>query len=222
MLVTRPYEPQGVNEIDLLEGEYIYNVEQFDDGWWRGKTVDGKIGLFPNYCVEEIAGSNQVGVPLLALIKAAPNTVTSGMQELSIHFANHRRQHQIHPQQQQRQEPQQHQEKDRISVMAIPSMEVVANQLVIGNAQSSEYSPLPPSELARSAPTSYSVRTLLHLCQGRRRRTTRPSLALRLAFTSTTPCHASANATDASGMERKASRRYQAHEKALGRRLGRM
>src|SRR5258706_682364 len=69
----------------------------------------------------------------------------------SSHNANHRQQNQVHPQQQQQQpqpqpqKPQQHQEKDRTSVMAIPSTEVVGNQLAIGDAQSSEYLPLPPS-----------------------------------------------------------------------------
>ena len=87
--------------------------------------------------------------------------------EGAIHFANHRQQHQIHPQQRQRQQRQKRQqrqrrqqrqksqqEKDRISVMAIPSMEIVGNQVVLGNAQSSEYSSLPlNSHAQRLLPT---------------------------------------------------------------------
>jgi len=60
--VTRPYEAQKDNEIHLIEGEYIYNVEQSDNGWWRGTTADGKMGLFPRSYVKESA-------PLLLPVK---------------------------------------------------------------------------------------------------------------------------------------------------------
>ena len=53
VLVKHPYQDQSFKEINLIEGEYIYDVEQFDDQWWRGTTVDGKRGFFPASYVEE-------------------------------------------------------------------------------------------------------------------------------------------------------------------------
>jgi hypothetical protein len=53
--VIRTYEAQKHNEIDLIEGEYIYNVERSDDGWWRGTTVGGRKGLFLADCVVEFS-----------------------------------------------------------------------------------------------------------------------------------------------------------------------
>ena len=33
--------------MNLLQGEYIKHIEQFDDGWWSGIGRGGKTGLFP-------------------------------------------------------------------------------------------------------------------------------------------------------------------------------
>jgi len=63
MHVTRPYEAQEDSEINLIEGEYIYDVEQFDDKRWRGTTVDGKRGFFPASYVKESATPNEAEVP---------------------------------------------------------------------------------------------------------------------------------------------------------------
>lgn len=35
------------NEMALVEGEYIEQVEEVDDGWWTGVGPGGKTGLFP-------------------------------------------------------------------------------------------------------------------------------------------------------------------------------
>lgn len=44
------YDAQEENEISFQEGETIYEIEQVDENWWRGRTVDGSTGLFPaNY-----------------------------------------------------------------------------------------------------------------------------------------------------------------------------
>ena len=60
-LVVYPYEAQEENEIDLIEDEYIYDIEQLDDGWWSGTTAEGRSGLFPANYVElvEIAPENE-------------------------------------------------------------------------------------------------------------------------------------------------------------------
>ncbi|KZT50974.1 hypothetical protein CALCODRAFT_461009 [Calocera cornea HHB12733] len=51
-IVTFSYEAAEGNEIDLIEGETIYGVEQLDEGWWSATTADGKTGLFPANYVE--------------------------------------------------------------------------------------------------------------------------------------------------------------------------
>jgi len=63
VLVKHPYEDQGFQEINLIKGEYIYDVERFDDRWWRGTTVDGKRGFFPASYVRESATPYEAGVP---------------------------------------------------------------------------------------------------------------------------------------------------------------
>ena len=35
------------NEMNLVEGEYIEQIEEIDDGWWSGVGPGGKTGLFP-------------------------------------------------------------------------------------------------------------------------------------------------------------------------------
>jgi len=39
MLVICPYEAQEDMEINLIEGEYTRDVEESNDGWWRGTTM---------------------------------------------------------------------------------------------------------------------------------------------------------------------------------------
>jgi len=63
VLVKHPYDDQMYKEINLIEGEFIYDVEQFDDKWWRGTTVDGKRGVFPASHVEESATPDETEVP---------------------------------------------------------------------------------------------------------------------------------------------------------------
>jgi hypothetical protein len=35
------------NEMHLIEGEYIEQIEEVDEGWWSGVGPGGKAGLFP-------------------------------------------------------------------------------------------------------------------------------------------------------------------------------
>lgn len=42
-------------EITFDPGDIITNIEQIDDGWWRGQGPDGHVGLFPANYVELIA-----------------------------------------------------------------------------------------------------------------------------------------------------------------------
>jgi len=76
-----PHEAQEDDQINLVEGEYIYDVEPIDDGWWRGTTADGKRGLFPASYVEERAAPNEAEVPPPQRpVRPTSNSVTSSMQ----------------------------------------------------------------------------------------------------------------------------------------------
>jgi hypothetical protein len=78
IMVIWPYEAQEHNEINLIEGEYIYDVGQLDYGWWRSTTANGEEGVPCKLC----RGSAAPEVPpFLFPARAAPNPVTSGMQE---------------------------------------------------------------------------------------------------------------------------------------------
>ncbi|KAI8074771.1 hypothetical protein BC940DRAFT_289052 [Gongronella butleri] len=47
------YEPTESNELRLVEGQIVYNIDQVDEGWWYGTSEDGKQqGLFPSNFVE--------------------------------------------------------------------------------------------------------------------------------------------------------------------------
>ncbi|KAK9480212.1 hypothetical protein V1514DRAFT_350445 [Lipomyces japonicus] len=46
------YIKQEDNEINLVEGERIYDIEFVDDGWWSGRNSVGDDGLFPSNYVE--------------------------------------------------------------------------------------------------------------------------------------------------------------------------
>jgi hypothetical protein len=78
IVVVWPYEAQEDNEIDRIEGGYIYDVEKLGDVWWRGTTADGRRALFPTSYVEECAAPEVP--PLLLPVRAASNPVASGME----------------------------------------------------------------------------------------------------------------------------------------------
>jgi len=42
------YDAVEENEISFREGERIVEIETESDDWWRGKTADGSVGLFPS------------------------------------------------------------------------------------------------------------------------------------------------------------------------------
>jgi hypothetical protein len=79
--VICPYEALEGGEINLVEGEYIYDVEQLDDDWWRGTTADGERGLFPASYVEECAAHDEAEVSLpVSPMRLSPEPGTSGGQ----------------------------------------------------------------------------------------------------------------------------------------------
>ncbi|UKZ77975.1 hypothetical protein TrVFT333_005709 [Trichoderma virens FT-333] len=51
-LVQYDYEKAEDNEVDLVEGEYVTNIDMVDDDWWMGTNARGESGLFPSNYVE--------------------------------------------------------------------------------------------------------------------------------------------------------------------------
>jgi uncharacterized protein (DUF2147 family) len=76
MFIISPYEAEENDEINLVENQFIYDVEQFDDGRWRG-TADGKTGFFPARCVSEITDPDEAET--ITAPTSVPTQVASGM-----------------------------------------------------------------------------------------------------------------------------------------------
>ncbi|GAB5587036.1 actin binding protein [Umbelopsis nana] len=52
-VVLFSYDAAEENEITMVEGEIIHNIEQLDEGWWSGVSEDGtRSGLFPSNYVQ--------------------------------------------------------------------------------------------------------------------------------------------------------------------------
>ena len=51
-LVLYDYEKAEDNELELKEGEYIFNIDMVDNDWWMGESTHGVSGLFPKDYVE--------------------------------------------------------------------------------------------------------------------------------------------------------------------------
>jgi hypothetical protein len=77
--VIEAHEAQEDDQISLKYGEYITDIEQLDDGWWRGTTANGKRGLFPASCVEECTAHSEAEVsPPVPTTRVSPEPGTSG------------------------------------------------------------------------------------------------------------------------------------------------
>ncbi|PFH63321.1 hypothetical protein XA68_13778 [Ophiocordyceps unilateralis] len=51
-LIQYDYEKAEDNEIDLVDGEYVTNIDMVDEDWWMGTNSAGESGLFPSNYVE--------------------------------------------------------------------------------------------------------------------------------------------------------------------------
>lgn len=51
-LIQYDYEKAEDNEIELVEGQYVTNIEMVDEDWWMGTNSKGEVGLFPSNYVE--------------------------------------------------------------------------------------------------------------------------------------------------------------------------
>ncbi|KAF5019890.1 hypothetical protein F66182_8094 [Fusarium sp. NRRL 66182] len=51
-VIQYDYEKAEDNEIDLVEGDYVINIDMVDEDWWMGTNSRGESGLFPSNYVE--------------------------------------------------------------------------------------------------------------------------------------------------------------------------
>ncbi|KAM0437459.1 hypothetical protein ACHAPT_001821 [Fusarium lateritium] len=59
-VIQYDYEKAEDNEIDLVEGEYVTNIDMVDDDWWMGTNSQGESGLFPSNYVEVVEDSEPI------------------------------------------------------------------------------------------------------------------------------------------------------------------
>ncbi|KAA8908643.1 hypothetical protein FN846DRAFT_906069 [Sphaerosporella brunnea] len=55
-IVLYDYTADEENEINLVEGQVVTDIDMVDEDWWRGTNALGQEGLFPSNYVELIAG----------------------------------------------------------------------------------------------------------------------------------------------------------------------
>lgn len=66
------YEKAEENELELREGERVYNIDMVDEDWWMGENSRGEKGLFPSNYVELVEGGSSGGAPPPPAPAAAP------------------------------------------------------------------------------------------------------------------------------------------------------
>ncbi|KAJ6445578.1 actin binding protein [Purpureocillium lavendulum] len=79
-VIQYDYDKAEDNEIDLVEGEYVTNIDMVDEDWWMGTNSRGESGLFPSNYVELVEDDSAeaaappppAAVPTHAAAPAAP------------------------------------------------------------------------------------------------------------------------------------------------------
>ncbi|PQE33072.1 hypothetical protein CJF32_00007639 [Rutstroemia sp. NJR-2017a WRK4] len=71
-LIQYDYEKAEDNEIELVEGEYVTNIEMVDDDWWMGTNSKGESGLFPSNYVELVEEEEEQAPPAAHAPPPAP------------------------------------------------------------------------------------------------------------------------------------------------------
>lgn len=62
-LIQYDYEKAEDNELELVEGQYVTNIEMVDEDWWMGTNSKGESGLFPSNYVEVVEGGEEEAAP---------------------------------------------------------------------------------------------------------------------------------------------------------------
>jgi hypothetical protein len=64
-LVQYDYEKAEDNELELVEGDYVTNIEMVDEDWWMGTNSKGESGLFPSNYVEIVEEEEAPAAPVV-------------------------------------------------------------------------------------------------------------------------------------------------------------
>ncbi|KAG9253603.1 uncharacterized protein F5Z01DRAFT_149049 [Emericellopsis atlantica] len=72
-VVQYDYEKAEDNEIELLEGEYVTDIDMIDEGWWMGTNAKGHRGLFPCNYVELVEEDDAPPPPAPAPVAREPS-----------------------------------------------------------------------------------------------------------------------------------------------------
>jgi type IV secretory pathway VirB10-like protein len=71
-MVQYDYEKAEENEIELVEGQYVTNIEMVDEDWWMGTNAKGDTGLFPSNYVEVVEDNEDQAPAAAAVPPPAP------------------------------------------------------------------------------------------------------------------------------------------------------
>lgn len=71
-LIQYDYEKAEDNELELVEGEYVTNIEMVDEDWWMGTNSRGESGLFPSNYVELVEEEEEEEEEAIAPVPAPP------------------------------------------------------------------------------------------------------------------------------------------------------
>ncbi|KAH8593268.1 hypothetical protein B0O99DRAFT_627630 [Bisporella sp. PMI_857] len=71
-LIQYDYEKAEDNELELVEGEYVTNIEMVDEDWWMGTNSKGESGLFPSNYVELVEDEEAAPEPPAPAARPTP------------------------------------------------------------------------------------------------------------------------------------------------------
>ena len=71
-VIQYDYEKAEDNEIELLEGQTVTDIDMVDDDWWIGTNVKGERGLFPSNYVE-LVEETQAPAPVPPPVQREPS-----------------------------------------------------------------------------------------------------------------------------------------------------
>lgn len=83
-LIMFDYEKAEENELELIEGEYVTNIEMVDEDWWMGQNSKGEAGLFPSNYVELAAETHKVTAPAKVTTPATSTSAPPAAKALSL------------------------------------------------------------------------------------------------------------------------------------------
>ncbi|THH27533.1 hypothetical protein EUX98_g6653 [Antrodiella citrinella] len=83
-VVQYDYEAQDDNELTLLEGQLIEQIDFIDDGWWAGIDPNGKTGIFPANYVELV--DERLASSTGRFASSAPSPTDKGMVGIALYI----------------------------------------------------------------------------------------------------------------------------------------